>query len=99
MAESTDKKNTGQGKYPPEFRDQALRLAQRVGVPAAAEELGVSKSLLYRWRRNAKAEAEDSAEAQIRAAEIENLNALVARQAEEISILKKAAAYFARPRS
>jgi transposase len=38
-------------KYSKEFRADALRIAERDGVSAASEALGVPKSKIYDWRR------------------------------------------------
>lgn len=37
-------------QHTPEFRQEALKLAERIGVPAAARELNLYKSQLYSWR-------------------------------------------------
>ncbi len=34
----------------PEFRDEALRLAERIGIAVAALELNLYESQLYVWR-------------------------------------------------
>jgi len=34
-------------KYPEEYKKEALKLVERVGVPTAARQLGVSEALLY----------------------------------------------------
>lgn len=36
--------------HTPEFRDEALKLAERIGVAAAARELSLYESQLYNWR-------------------------------------------------
>ena len=45
---STTKKTRKQ--HTPEFRNEALRLAERIGVAAAARELSLYESQLYNWR-------------------------------------------------
>jgi len=37
-------------QYTPEFRNEALKLAERIGVAAAARELSLYESQLYNWR-------------------------------------------------
>lgn len=39
-------------KYSKEFREDALRLAEREGVAAAGEKLGIPKRYIYDWRRS-----------------------------------------------
>lgn len=45
---STTKKPGKQ--HTPEFRDEALKLAKRIGVVAAVRELILYESQLYNWR-------------------------------------------------
>ncbi|ASN99461.1 IS3 family transposase [Escherichia coli] len=45
---STSKKPRKQ--HSPEFRSEALKLAERIGVTAAARELSLYESQLYNWR-------------------------------------------------
>lgn len=45
---STSKKPRKQ--YTPEFRNEALRLAECIGVAAAVRELSLYESQLYNWR-------------------------------------------------
>lgn len=49
---STTKKPRKQ--HTPEFRQEALKLAERIGVAAAARELNLYESQLYNWRSNSK---------------------------------------------
>ncbi|SBL65188.1 transposase IS3 [Klebsiella michiganensis] len=49
---STSKKPRKQ--HTPEFRNEALKLAQRIGVAAAARELSLYESQLYAWRSKLK---------------------------------------------
>ncbi len=44
---STIKKNRKQHTY--EFRNEALKLAERIGIAATARELSLYESLLYNW--------------------------------------------------
>ncbi|EJS96002.1 Insertion sequence IS3A/B/C/D/E/fA/fB transposase InsE-like protein [Pectobacterium wasabiae CFBP 3304] len=38
---------TPRKQYTPEFRDEALKLAERIGIAAAARELSLYESQLY----------------------------------------------------
>lgn len=49
---STSKKSRKQ--HTPEFRNEALKLAERIGVAAAARELSLYESQLYAWRSKLK---------------------------------------------
>ena len=77
-------------------KEEALALAERLGVPAAAKELGLHESQLYGWRVKARADRDQSETERNQAAEIARLKRKVADQAEELAIVKKAAAYFAK---
>ena len=37
-------------QHSPEFRQEALKLAERIGIAAAARELSLYESQLYNWR-------------------------------------------------
>ena len=39
-------------KYSKEFKEDALRIAEREGVSRACEKLGLKKSQIYDWRRS-----------------------------------------------
>ncbi|KMY67539.1 transposase [Desulfocarbo indianensis] len=83
-------------RHSAEFKVEALGLAERVGVGSAAKQLGLHESQLYDWRKKARYEADRSELEKKLAAENARLKRQVAEQAEELAILKKAAAYFAK---
>lgn len=83
---STNKKPRKQ--HTPVFRNEALKLAERIGV--AARELSLYESQLYAWRskiNNARSSSEREQEMSV---EIARLKRQLAEQAEE------AATYFAK---
>ena len=83
-------------RYSAEFKAEALGLADQVGVAGAAKELGLHESQLYAWRKKARYEASRSETEKELAIENAKLKRQVAKQAEELAILKKATAYFAK---
>ncbi len=83
-------------RYSPEYKSEALALAERIGVSAAARELGLHDSQLYAWRTKARLERDRSAVERELAAENVRLKRQLSEQAEELAIAKKAAAYFAK---
>lgn len=91
---STSKKPRKQ--YTPEFRNEALKLAERIGVAAAARELSLYESQLYAWRSKINNARSSSEREQEMAVEIARLKRQLAEQAEELAILQKAATYFAK---
>ena len=43
-------------KYSKEFREDALRLAEREGIQHASDTLGITKGNIYDWRRTHRAD-------------------------------------------
>lgn len=86
-------------QYSKEFKLEALKLAEEIGVRPAAKDLGISDSILYQWRKAAVAEGGDAFRGHGRLTERdEELRQLrqenkVLKQEREI--LKKATAFFA----
>jgi len=89
-------RTTVRRRFSDEFKQEALALAERVGVSAAATDLGLSSSLLYGWRQKAQLVKARGQVDQEQAREIVRLKRQLAEQAEGLAILKKAAAYFAK---
>lgn len=94
MARQTKKQIRKQ--YSKEYKAEALALAQKLGVTAAAKELGLHESQLYNWRLKARSEQNQSDEQRQLAAENVRLKRQLAEKSEELAIPKKAAAYFAK---
>jgi transposase len=91
-------------KHSKEFKLEAVRLLTE-GVKTAAElamELGVKRTLLYRWKDQLEQNGEDSFKnrpgrpRKDQQSEIATLRQELKDVKEERDILKKAAAYFAR---
>ena len=95
---SNEKKRVFDGK----FKERAVALAkERKNVAQAARELEISGSLLRTWiaaAETAEARGKGFAGALEEKQELERLRKLVAEQAEELEVIKKATAYFARER-
>ena len=83
-------------RYSAQFKSEALALAERLGVNAAATQLGLHSSQLYNWRSKARLQQDRGEAEQQLATENARLKRQLAEQAEELAILKKAAAYFAK---
>ncbi|ELB3353287.1 IS3 family transposase [Salmonella enterica] len=84
---STSKKPRKQ--HTSEFRNEALKLAERIGVAAAARELSLYESQLYAWRSKLKNTHSSSEREQEMAVEIARLKRQLAEQAEELAINPK----------
>ena len=92
-------------RYTDEFRVEAVRLGESIGGNQAAKRLGIPESSLWNWiRRNrlgklkavvpgAVAVKRSSGELE---AEIDRLRRELANAKQDLDIVKKAAAYFAK---
>ena len=96
MARRTQSKKKVRTQHSQSFKDEALGLAEKVGVAQAAADLGLHDSQLYDWRQKASLRRTQSDVEQTQATEIARLKRLLAEQAEELAIVKKAATYFAK---
>lgn len=95
---TTQKKTGKQARrsYPDAYKTEAVALAQRIGTTAAAEQLGIQTSQIYGWR-NRQRVLESTTDTENRLlAENARLKRELAEQKEELTLLKKASAYFAR---
>lgn len=91
---STSKKPRKQ--HTPEFRNKTLKLAERIGVAAAARELSLYESQLYAWRSKLKNLHTSSELVQEMAVEIARLKRQLAEQTEELAIIQNGSTYFAK---
>lgn len=91
----TDKKKT-RTNYPDDYKTEAVRLAQSIGTTAAAKELGIQTSQIYGWRNKQRVQASTTEIENRLLAENAKLKREVAEQKEELALLKKASAYFAK---
>lgn len=96
MKKPTGPKKIARKRYSDEYRAEALKLAENVGVAAAAKQLGLHESQLHGWRSKASLRQNDSEQQQALLAENARLKRQLSEQTEELAILKKAAAYFAK---
>jgi len=82
--------------HSPEFKAEALKLAEKIGVAAAARPLSLYQSQIYAWRKATQKEATISEREKELAYEVAKLKRQLAEQTEELEIIKKAATYFAK---
>lgn len=83
-------------QYTAQFKEQALELAKRDGVPKAAKDLGIASSMLYSWQVKQRMTGKPFEYQQLQQAELAKLKRDLTRVQEENEFLKKAAAYFAK---
>lgn len=81
-------------KFTPEFREQAVkRVLAGHKAAVVARELDIGESLLHNWLARYRLR---NGAAALQAEQAAELKRLLAQREEEVAILKKAAAYFAR---
>ena len=95
MARTATPMKQNRTRHSQAFKNEALALAERIGVSKAAEQLGLHASQLYGWRSKQQTLSSSEREQSL-ADENARLKRLLAEQAEELAIVKKAAAYFAK---
>ena len=83
-------------RYSQQYKAESLALAEKLGVAAAARQLGLHESQLYNWRSKARLSQDKSAVEERLLVENARLKRQLAEQNEELAIVKKAAAYFAK---
>lgn len=89
--------------YSQEEREEALKLAEEIGITAAGQRLGISSNAISNWRsRTAKKEKEQAAEPHLSEeewrAENKRLKKELAEKQEEVEILQAALGFFAKSR-
>ncbi|MED5250604.1 MAG: IS3 family transposase [Pseudomonadota bacterium] len=90
MARSTTSmKKKSYTRYSDGYRQEALALADRIGVAAAARELGIHASQLYQWRSKAQLQQDTSERERSLAEENARLKRQLAEANEELAINKK----------
>ncbi len=89
MSKQTKKYKSTRRQHTPEFRTQALALAEKIGVAAAARDLDLHDSQIYDWRSKAQTELLKSDLEKQQAAEIDQLKRQLKDKDEEVEILKK----------
>ena len=89
-------------RYSKEFKIEAIRLADESDKPVMqiARELGIRQNQIYKWKKQLESEGKVAFPGTGRKAESDPENARLRKELadtkEEVEILKKAAAYFAR---
>ena len=83
-------------KYTAQFKEQALEHADRDGIPKVAQDLGLAESMLYSWRSKRRQTCQPFEEQKLQHAAVARLKRENMRLEEEVTFLKKAAAYFAK---
>jgi len=97
MSKKQIHKATGRKSYTPEFKKQAIELASELGVPEAAEKLGIkSIQTLASWVRHDKKKSTDTAYKELLEMKEENkrLKKELEKEKKVTAILRDATAFF-----
>ncbi len=76
-------------RYSPEFISQSLERAEKFGVAQTARSLEIPESVLYRWRAEAKTNAEMTDQERADHSELLSLRKQINALSEENAFLKK----------
>ena len=76
-------------RYSQQYKTESLALAEKVGIPVAARQLGLHESQLYSWRSKARLSQDKSAEEERLLLENARLKRQLAVQTEELAIVKR----------
>lgn len=85
MARTATPMKQNRTRHSQAFKNEALALAERIGVSKAAEQLGLHASQLYGWRSKQQQTLSSSEREQSLADENARLKRLLAEQAEELA--------------
>jgi transposase len=89
-------------RYPREFRDDVVRVARRHDAPISqiAQDFGISDATLYEWMK--KADVDDGVRPGLSEADAAEMRELRRRNRvleQEVEVLRRATAYFAKDHS
>ena len=93
MKTKTPTEKTTRKRYSDEFKDQALKRAERDGVALVAQDLGIAETQIYARRRKRQIEGTVTEAERLQEAWAARLKRDLARLEEENAFLKKASAY------
>lgn len=83
-------------KYSPEFKQDAVKLAERIGVSNAAGQLDIHPNNLHKWKAPKKLFIEKSQDVLRLQIEIKRLKKELAEEKAIVEFLKKATAFFSK---
>ena len=88
------KKEDTRRRYSPEFKQDAIKLAESIGVGETAKKLNVPLSSLQRWKYQRNIPIEKSQDVLKLQREVKRLKKELAEEKATVEILKKATAFF-----
>ena len=82
--------------YTPEFKQDALELAEKIGISNASRKLSISLSCLQRWKCQKNIPIEKSQDVLKLQREVKRLKKELSEEKAIVEILKKATAFFSK---
>lgn len=92
-----EQKSSTKRQFSTLFKQQAVERADKDGVAQAAKDLGIKPSLIYNWRHSLTKRSSEHEEIKLIRAENARLKRELNIAQDDLTFLKKAAAYFANP--
>ena len=92
------KKESNRRRYSLEFKQDAIKLAENIGVGEAANKLNIPLSSLQRWKCQKNIPIEKSQDVVNLQREVKRLKKELAEEKAIVEMLKKATAFFSRER-
>lgn len=83
-------------QFSPEFKQDAVKLAEKIGVSATAEKLGIHPNNLQRWKAKKSLPIEKSQDILRLQIEVKRLKKELAEEKAVVEFLKKATAFFSK---
>ena len=83
-------------RFSPEFKQSAVKLAEKIGVSATAEKLGIHPNNLHRWKNKRIFPMEKSQDIHALQMEVKRLKKELSEEKAVVEFLKKTTAFFSK---
>ena len=83
-------------QFSPEFKQSAINLAEKIGISATAEKLGIHANSLHRWKSKKGFSIEKSQDILLLQNKIKSLKKELSEEKAVVEFLKKTIAFFSK---
>ncbi len=90
------KKTIRRRRFAPDFKADAVKLAEKIGAGPASEKLGIHVNSLHRWKAKKNFPVEKSQDVFRLQMEVKRLKKALAEEKAVVEFLKKATAFFSK---
>jgi len=90
------KKDISRKQYEPEFKQNAVKLTEKIGVVSTSEKLNIPLSTLQRWKAHKNLPIEKSQDVLKLQNEVKKLKKELIEEKAVVEMLKKATAFFSK---